>query len=92
MPDVAMLDTFTVLVHFYAGKPGQSTPKEAEQRAEELYAALENVLADNSKLDDMPGVHWAAQNGQADYLEPEPTDEGWVAAVVAEVTVKTRLS
>src|SRR5437764_12511497 len=47
-------DTFTVNVHFYAGKPGQSPAKETDQRAEELYAALQHIPPYNPQLDDIP--------------------------------------
>lgn len=84
-------DTFTIAVHFYAGKPGQKA-QEADERAEVLYSALENVLADNPKLGDLDGILWAAQmNDSTEYREPEADAEGYVGEVAAFVQVKTLL-
>jgi len=85
-------DTFTVEVHFLAGKPRQ-TAQQADERVLELYAVLEDVIAANGNLGGLAGVLWAAQ--LADELEvadPAPTDEGYLGIATARISVKTRLN
>ena len=91
-------DTFTQAIYFHAKKPGQNG-QEADERVEELYALLENILATNTKLAlngvDLDGVLWAAQlDNETDFPGPMPSadGEGWEAEAVAYVQVKTILT
>jgi hypothetical protein len=85
-------DTFTLDVHFMAGRPGQ-TAQTADERVEELYWALEDLLADDPTLGGVDGLRHAAQlGGDVEFEGPQATSEGFVAFATARITVKTRLS
>lgn len=86
-------DTFTVEMHVLAGKPGQRTAQAAEERALELCALIEDVLAANPTLGDLDGVLWAAQRDtRSDTEDPVPTPEGYLGVAQIDIEVKTRLS
>lgn len=89
-------DTFSIIVYFVAGKP-QQTDIQADARVEELYGALENLLATNPRLANeagpLDGIQWAAQlNSDTEFAEPEPTQEGWEGKASAHVQIKTLLT
>jgi hypothetical protein len=88
-------DTFSVLVRIVAGQRSQKTPAIAEARASELLAELEDLLATNPTLADedgpVPGLTHAVL-GQLDGPDAEPTTEGWVAFVDAQVDCLARLA
>jgi hypothetical protein len=84
-------DRFTILVVFTSALPSHETAEEAETRVEELYNALEDVLADYPTLDRLPGVGHAIQKGQAVGPESDPRDEGWAAFMSASVEVLSHL-
>jgi len=85
-------DTFTIEVHFLAGKPGQ-TARAADERVLELYGVFEDVLAANGNLGGFPGVLWAAQLGDDfETADPAPTTEGYLGIATAHAHIKTRLT
>lgn len=83
-------DTFQLTVHWTAAAPGQ-TAEEADARAEHLYAGLENLLAEDTALGGLDGVLWVRQNGNAQFFNPDPTNEGYIVHGQAVVEVKSRL-
>lgn len=84
-------DLFTIDVHFMAGTPGQPDAETADARVEELYTALEDVLATKNTLDDLDGILRAIQNGDVEFADPQATDQGWVGFCTATVEIHARL-
>ena len=90
-------DVFTLTVSFFAGRAGQ-TAEASEERAEELYALLCDLLADNPRLaaDGVPldGLMWAAQKDSlVEFDAPVPgSEEGYVCEGRAAVTIRTTLT
>lgn len=76
-------DEFTIAVYIMAGKPGQ-TVEQAEARAIEMLAALDDVLAADPLLGRVPGLQ-RAHLGQVDGPDVAATNEGQVAFVAADV-------
>lgn len=87
----ARTDTFTVEVWFVAGAPGQ-TALEADERAQALCTALEDVLANDPRLGGAVDGLIDAVLADVDGPDPDPTDEGWVSIVRAEVRCRARLT
>lgn len=81
-------DEFTMTVVFRVDLPG-GTQDEADERAEELWSGLDELLAEDRKLDGLEGVLWAVL-GQKEGPDGELTDEGAISAISQEVTVKAR--
>lgn len=77
-------DTFTQRVFVMAGRAGQ-TAAGAEERALELFAALDDVLADDPTLG-VAGVQWA-RLGNVNGPDVAASDEGQVAFMEIEVDV-----
>lgn len=82
-------DKFTVRVIFQSSQPGDSIA-ETDVRAEQLYAALENVIAADPGIGTMNGIVHAL----IDTVEGpmgELTDEGAVSFMFADIAVHARL-
>jgi hypothetical protein len=78
------LDVFTIHVHIWAGAPGQSAAA-ARQRAQALYAYLDDLLATNPKLGGVAGlVNAVVRNHDGPDAEPSD-DEGYVGVSTAFV-------
>jgi len=84
-------DTFVQEIHFTAGKPDQ-TAEQADTRVEEMYGALENLLATDPSLENLDGLKWAIQNGEVEFFEPEAHAEGYVGYCTARIELKSRLT
>lgn len=82
-------DTFTVRLVFQASRPGESIA-ETDDAVESMYAAFENLLADDPSLASMDGVI-DAPTWTAEGPDGELTDEGAVSFYIVELTVNSRL-
>lgn len=83
-------DRFTVRVIFQSMRPGDSIA-ETDDRVEAMYAALEDLLANDPSLNEMPGVI-AATLGFVEGPNGGLTDEGAVSLILADIEVHARLS
>lgn len=84
-------DRFSFDLWIVAGAPGQDGPQAADERAEELYAVVEDVLAGDPELGRaVPGLVHAVL-GDVDGPTADPTDEGWASLIRAEVRCWARL-
>ncbi len=85
-------DVFTITAHCYAFQPGQ-TAEEAETRAQELFAVLEDVVANDPKLGGaVTGLQWAVL-GQVELdSAPGGDGEGFAAWVDADINCQSYLS
>ncbi len=84
----ARRDNFEIEVSFWTGKQGQ-TALEAMDRAEALFAPLEDVLADDPFLGVQGLMH--AQLSNWDGPDCYPAGEGFGAEIVARVACATEL-
>lgn len=78
--------SFYVYVWLLAG-----TPQEAEAKAFELVAEVEDALADDPKLDLAPAVYWARFKA-IEATDCGPRENGGDAAIESTIEIKTRLS
>lgn len=94
-------DVFQITVHFLAARGGQENAEDAEARAEQIYGACANVLADNPQLRSdvtdpttaLPGIQWAAQQqALTEFDEPELGEEGFVCEGRTTVIVRSILN
>lgn len=83
-------DRFVIDVYCFAKVPGR-TCLEQEVRVEELYAALENVLADHPTLEMKPVIAHAIQKGPCIGPESDAVEEGFESLISASVEVLSRL-
>lgn len=79
-------DTYVMTVIFMAGRAGQ-TVAEAEARAQEMWAALDDLSADGEAVGSIDGVLWSLHGDTVEGPESEQTDEGAVAFIRADVNI-----
>lgn len=83
-------DVFTITVLIQAGRLGQ-TALDADLRAEVLYGALEDVLANDPSLGNVDGLLWA-QLSSAEGPTTRLTKEGALSMFVADIDCHGRYS
>lgn len=87
---MARHDDFTVRLVFAAVHPGD-TEEEAETRVMDMYAALENLIADDVSADGMDGLT-DMTTGTSEGPDTFPNgDQGFGAIVEADVVCKSQL-
>jgi hypothetical protein len=81
-------EDFVLLAAIAASSPGNSS-REAEERAFVLLGELEDILADDPKLDGT--VEWSKIT-ESDGGNPEPDAEGWDGLIRVAIECKARLT
>ena len=81
-------DEFTISFVFMTATPGADT-LDADNRAEQMSTALEDVLADDPTLGDLDGNFWAVE-AEANGPDHQLTDEGAVAFMHIDVECRAR--
>lgn len=84
-------DQFTVTVHFLAGAKDGKDARAHDARVTAMYAALDDVLADDPTLGRLAGLQHA-QLGQVDGPNSWGTEDGWVAGITAQIVCLTHLN
>lgn len=84
-------DDFVVTILISTAKGGRDTFAEVEARAEDLYAVIENALANDPSLGAIDGVLWAAIE-RVEGPNSEITTEGPAAFLTVDIAVRSRLS
>lgn len=84
------VDEFDVDVWCAASGRGYPTAEAADAAAEELVHAVEDVLADDPTLGALDGLQWAMLTAREG--DPDPTDDGWAAAIRLTISCRARLT
>lgn len=84
------IDAFTFDVVIFAAVPGR-TYQEACTRAEALFAHVEDVTANDPTLGNLGGLLWCVTQGAYSGPVGDPTEEGFLAVVVATCDCEARL-
>jgi hypothetical protein len=84
-------ENLSLQIHIRVNMPGQTTTEASDARAVEIGAAIEEYIAGNPTLDDMPGMLLAAV--EAIELDPGGVDdEGATSELTLQIALKSYLA